>query len=103
MKPFRGKPEKPKRSNGEIHRQHDWLLCGLTSLFGISVSQRAELLQYAGLSACTSPLVERRDPLSVGLRSRWLPVLSHLFVYEADPWYSDRLLDGTRKVLGRTI
>lgn len=28
MKPFRGKPKKPKRSNGEIHRQRRWLRVG---------------------------------------------------------------------------
>ena len=27
MKPFRGKPEKPERSNGEIHRQQSWYPC----------------------------------------------------------------------------
>lgn len=32
MKPFRGKPEKPKRSNGEIHRQLLLLPCGFAML-----------------------------------------------------------------------
>lgn len=38
-------------------------------------------------SACTSPLVGRRDPLGVGLRSGWLPVLSHYVRTEQTPVY----------------
>lgn len=38
-------------------------------------------------SACTSPLVGRRDPLGVGLRSGWLPVPSHFMRTEQIPVY----------------
>lgn len=71
MKPFRGKPKKPKRSNGEIHRQRHWLRVGRRCLAVPFHGSRAGTLPCVDVrrsSSCTSPLVGRRDPLGVGLR-----------------------------------
>lgn len=66
MKPFRGKPEKPERSKGEIH-----------SRFAVGVRRscdgmrsRVPHLSFFDpiANACTFLLVGRRDPLGVGLR-----------------------------------
>lgn len=71
MKPFRGKPKKPKRSNGEIHRQRRWLRVGGRCSAEPLRDPTADTLPCADVrrsSSCTSPLVGRRDPLGVGLR-----------------------------------
>lgn len=71
MKPFRGKPKKPKRSNGEIHRQRRWLRVGGRCPAVPFHGSRAGTLPCVDVrrsSSCTSPLVGRRDPLGVGLR-----------------------------------
>lgn len=71
MKPFRGKPKKPKRSNGEIHRQRRWLRVGGRCPAVPFDGSRAGTLPCVDVrpsSSCTSPLVGRRDPLGVGLR-----------------------------------
>lgn len=71
MKPFRGKPEKPERSNGEIQR--------VSSRPGVLNARdghgpRSDVIapffaRCVGVAyACTSPLVGRRDPLGAGLR-----------------------------------
>ena len=83
MKPFRGKPEKPKRSNGEIHRQRRWLPCGV-AMSGASVLWHAAAAVCSASSACTSPLVGRRDPLGAGLRPGWSTVASRSRVHAAD-------------------
>lgn len=86
MKPFRGKPEKPERSKGEIHSR---LVVGVRR----SCDEKHVLRSFSHLlsidpvtNACTFLLVGRRDPLSVGLRlevepvdeRRFIPSLSHL-------------------------
>lgn len=67
MKPFRGKPEKPERSKGEIQPR-----LGRSAPRGRATAgsrpRRAVRLRPVS-NACTSPLVGRRDPLGVGLRS----------------------------------
>ena len=75
MKPFRGKPEKPKRSNGEIHRQRDLYPCDARCL-GLRPLCTPLLRDNWVSSTCTSPLVERRDPLGAGLRRGWSTVTS---------------------------
>lgn len=66
MKPFRGKPEKPERSNGEIQR-----VSALASGGRVTVGVRAgrSVCRRLASNACTSPLVGRRDPLGAGLRA----------------------------------
>ena len=66
MKPFRGKPEKPERSKGEIHSRF---------AVGVRRSCDGERSRFPRLpffdpiaNACTFLLVGRRDPLGVGLR-----------------------------------
>lgn len=104
MKPFRGKPKKPKRSNGEIHRQRRWLRVGGRCPAGPR-GPRAGTLPCVDVrrysSSCTSPLVERRDPLGVGLRpvADASPVKRHA----SNPRSPGRLPGGTRKVSGRTL
>ena len=73
MKPFRGKPEKPKRSNGEIQRQRSRLPCGSRCRVA-SAARHAVAAACPGSTACTSPLVGRRDPLGVGPRPVWSTV-----------------------------
>ena len=96
MKPFRGKPEKPERSKGEIH-----------SRFAVGVRRscdgrrsRFPLLPFFDpiANACTFLLVGRRDPLGVGLR---LAVEPGCFSERSDPRVPADSLDGIRKVKGR--
>lgn len=51
MKPFRGKPEKPKRSNGEIHRQRGSLPCGfaMSRDFGLAIRYRCGMSGHVGV------------------------------------------------------
>ena len=78
MKPFRGKPEKPESSNGEIQRVsvggEAWCCDGFTCVLALAASG---LPRYA----CTSLLVGRRDPLGVYLR----PVVEPVPFIGADP------------------
>lgn len=78
MKPFRGKPEKPERSNGEIQRVSSaperWTLETVGGPRGPQIAPFS-LKRVGVTSACTSPLVGRRDPSGAGLRyiSGWRP------------------------------
>lgn len=73
MKPFRGKPEKPERSNGEIHSRLDGE--ARCQRDGRSPGRPRLSPHLKPANACTSPPVGRRDPLGAGLRpaveTRW--------------------------------
>lgn len=67
MKPFRGKPEKPERSNGKIQPR----LCRLGAIAARRYATASPRPRSAVQSqnACTSSRVGRRDPLGAGLRA----------------------------------
>ena len=95
MKPFRGKPEKPERSKGEIHSRFE---AGV----GRSCDGRRSRFPHLrsldpAANACTFLLVGRRDPLGVGLRLVVEPV-RRPWCRWADPRVPADPLDGIRKV-----
>lgn len=72
---------------------------------GTSVPRHASAAVCPASSACTSPLVERRDPLGAGLRPGWSTVASRSRALAADHRTPGRLLGGRdryKMVLGRT-
>ena len=71
---------------------------------GTSVPCHASAAVCPTSSACTSPLVGRRDPLGAGLRPGWSTVASRLRVHAADHRLPGRLpggIDRYKTVLGR--
>jgi hypothetical protein len=96
VKPFRGKPEKPERSKGEIH-----------SRFAVGVRRTCDGRRFVRFpllpffepiaNACTFLLVGRRDPLGVGLRLAVEPV-RYGSPLRTDPRVPADSLDGIRKV-----
>jgi hypothetical protein len=106
VKPFRGKPKKPKRSNGEIHRQRRWLRVGGRCPARVLRGSRAGTLPCVDVrrsSSCTSPQVRTSRPAGCRSTAR-VRCLSRRAVkrHATNPRSPGRLLGGTRKVSGRT-
>jgi len=67
VKPFKGKPEKPERSKGEIQRVSEEAPDGRATDDSRVVCAFRPCCDPSP-NACTSPPVGRRDPLGAGLR-----------------------------------
>lgn len=99
MKPFRGKPEKPKRSNGEIHRRRRWLplvrdapggpsLVPLARARHLRIERSGVVVVHFSPSRTSRPVVCRSTARVGACR-----VVS---AHAADPRSPGRLHDGTR-------
>lgn len=103
MKPFRGKPEKPERSKGEIHSR---FVVGVRRSSDGKRSRFSHLLFFdLATNACTFLLVGRRDPLGVGLRRAVEPGCK-ISVFTSGPACPGRLArrytKGSRPLLERS-
>lgn len=88
MKPFRGKPEKPKRSNGEIHRQRRLLPCGFAMLRDFGSATRCHCGMSSVVGVHFSP---SRTSRPVGCRPTARTVdcrVAFTRVHVADLWCS---------------
>ena len=97
MNPFRGKPEKPERSKGEIHSR--FIMGARRSCDGDVRAFSASFVVFDPVTnACTFLLVGRRDPLGVGLRIDGGAREHDLVSSFADLFFPADSLDGIRKV-----
>lgn len=97
MKPFRGKPKKPERSNGEIQRVSLPASGVRVTIGNVPVAPSAA---DGVANVCTSPLVERRDLLGAGLRAAVKPEFD-ASAFRSDPWFPTGPPDGTTVTRGR--
>jgi hypothetical protein len=100
VKPFRGKPEKPERSMGEIQPRR-----GCPASVGRATGgprDRPPASRRTAPYACTSPLVGRRDPLGVGLRPSVEPARA-VRAARSDPRSPGRLARRYRWTRGRDL